>query len=75
VQLTRQPGMHDYSTNDFARSARFHDVRFHMPMRFPVATQVPARAYYWLHGQDCDLARRFAHSVFRTYFSDGRDIS
>jgi 2-hydroxychromene-2-carboxylate isomerase len=75
VPLTRQPGMHDYSVHDFARSARFHDIPFRMPMRFPVATQVPARAYYWLHGQDCDLARRFAHSVFRTYFVDGRDIS
>jgi 2-hydroxychromene-2-carboxylate isomerase len=75
VPLTRQPGMHDYSVHDFARSARFNDVPFHMPMRFPVATQVPARVYYWLHGQDCDLARRFAHSVFRTYFVDGRDVS
>jgi 2-hydroxychromene-2-carboxylate isomerase len=75
VPLTRQPGMHDYSHHDFARSARFHDVPFQMPMRFPVATQVPARAYYWLHGQDCAVARRFAHSVFHTYFVDGRDVS
>jgi 2-hydroxychromene-2-carboxylate isomerase len=75
VPLVRQPGMHDYSTRDFARSARFLDIPFRMPMRFPVATLVPARAYYWLHGQDCALARRFAHSVFRTYFVDGRDVS
>ncbi len=75
VPVMRQPGMHDYSLRDFARSARFHDIPFRMPMRFPVATQVPARAYYWLLGQDEELARRFAHCVFRTYFVDGRDIS
>jgi 2-hydroxychromene-2-carboxylate isomerase len=75
VPVTRQPGMHDYSLCDFGRSARFNDVPFHMPMRFPIATQVPSRAYYWLHGQDCALARRFAHAVFRNYFVDGRDVS
>ena len=75
VPLTRQPGMHDYSVRDFARSARFNDVPFQMPMRFPIATQVPARAYYWLLGQDEALAKRFAHCAFRTYFVDGRDIS
>ncbi len=75
VPLTRQPGMHDYSMCDFGRSARFSEVPFHMPMRFPIATQVPSRAYYWLHGQDCALARRFAHAVFRNYFVDGRDVS
>jgi 2-hydroxychromene-2-carboxylate isomerase len=75
VPLTRQPGMHDYSIRDFARTARFLELPFHMPMRFPIASQVPARAYYWLLGQDEALAKRFAHCAFRTYFVDGRDIS
>jgi 2-hydroxychromene-2-carboxylate isomerase len=75
VPLVRQPGMHDYSLRDFARSAHFLDVPFRMPMRFPVATQVAARAYYWLHDQDCGIARRFAHAVFRAYFAEGHDIS
>jgi 2-hydroxychromene-2-carboxylate isomerase len=75
VPLTRQPGMHDYSLHDFARSARFNELPFHMPTRFPIATQAPSRAYYWLHGQDCALARRFAHAAFRAYFVDDRDIS
>jgi 2-hydroxychromene-2-carboxylate isomerase len=75
VPLVRQPGMHDFAPHDMARSARFLGIPFHMPMRFPIATQAPARAYYWLHGQDCGLARRFAHCVFRTYFVDGRDVS
>jgi hypothetical protein len=34
-----------------------------------------ARAYYWLHDQDCATARAFAHSLYRGYFIDGRDIS
>jgi 2-hydroxychromene-2-carboxylate isomerase len=75
VPLVRQPGQHDYSLRDIARSARFLDVPFRMPMRFPVATQAVARAYYWLHDQDCGVARRFAHAVFRTYFAEGHDIS
>jgi 2-hydroxychromene-2-carboxylate isomerase len=75
VPLVRQPGMHDYSLHDFARSARFLEVPFRMPMRFPVATQAAARAYYWLHDRDCALARRFAHAVFRAYFAEGHEIS
>jgi 2-hydroxychromene-2-carboxylate isomerase len=75
VPLTRQPGQHDYSMHDFARSARFLDVPFHMPTRFPISTHIPSRAYYWLNGQDGALARRFAHEVFRTYFVDCRDVS
>jgi len=62
VPLTRQPGMHDYSIRDFARTARFLGLPFHMPMRFPIATQVPARAYYWLLEQDEALAKRFGRS-------------
>jgi len=65
----------DYYTRDFARSARFLGVPFNPPSRFPLPTQVAARAYYWLHGQDCALARRFAHAVYRALFIDDRDIS
>lgn len=75
VPVTRQPGQHDYALRDFARSARYMDIPFRMPMRFPVATQAAARAYYWLHDKDCGLARQFAHAAFRTYFAEGRDIS
>jgi 2-hydroxychromene-2-carboxylate isomerase len=75
VPLTRQPGMHDYAVRDFARSARYLGLPFNMPMRFPIATQVPARAYYWLVQQDEAHAKRFARAAFHTYFVDGRDIS
>lgn len=64
-----------YVARDFERSARFLDVRFRIPEVFPVATQHAARAYYWLHDQDCGRAREFAKAAYRAYFRDGRDIS
>ena len=64
-----------YSLHDIRRSARHLGIALTIPAAFPVATQHAARAYYWLHGQDCAMARAFAHAVFRAYFVDGRDIS
>jgi 2-hydroxychromene-2-carboxylate isomerase len=64
-----------YYVGDFARSARFLGVPFKQPSRFPLPTQIAARAYYWLHGQDCALARQFAHGVYRALFVDDLDIS
>jgi len=75
VSLVKQSGMADYSVKDFARSARFLGLPYAHPAVFPALTVAPARAYYWLHGQDCALARSFAHEVFRAYFVEGRDIS
>ncbi len=64
-----------YMLNDFRRSARFMGIPYNPPSRFPLPTQNAARAYYWLHGQDCALARRFAHAVYRAFFVADRDIS
>lgn len=75
VTLTSQPGQADYSLRDFARSARFLGIPYHQPAVFPVSSVAAARAYYWLHDQDCALARRFAHEVFRAYFIEGRNIA
>jgi 2-hydroxychromene-2-carboxylate isomerase len=74
--LTLQnPAKAAYSLADFQRSARFMGIPYRHPSRFPLATQAAARCYYWLHGQDCALARRFAHTVFRALYVDDRDIS
>ncbi|KAB2923111.1 MAG: 2-hydroxychromene-2-carboxylate isomerase [Dechloromonas sp.] len=64
-----------YMANDFHRSARFMGIPYSPPSRFPLPTQNAARAFYWLHGQDCALARRFAHAAYRALFVDDRDIS
>ena len=73
--LPGQPLKGEYAMRDFARSARFLDVPYTPPAKFPIPTQAAARAYYWLHGQDCALARRFAHAAYRAYFREGQDIS
>jgi len=74
--LTLQnPAKSAYSRLDFARSARFMGIPYRHPSRFPLATQSAARACYWLHGEDCALARRFAHAAFRALYVDDRDIS
>jgi 2-hydroxychromene-2-carboxylate isomerase len=73
--LTTIPLKGQYSRHDFSRSARFLDVPYVHPENFPLATQQAARAYYWLHDQDCAAARTFAHAVFRALFRDGRDVS
>jgi 2-hydroxychromene-2-carboxylate isomerase len=74
--LTLQnPAKAAYSLVDFERSARFMGVPYNPPSRFPLPTQNAARTYYWLHGQDCALARQFAHAVYHAYFVDDRDIS
>lgn len=72
--LVTVPLKGEYSLRDFDRSARFYGIPFKFPEKFPVATHTAARAYYWLHGQDCGKARAFAHAVFRAYWIDGRDI-
>ncbi|MFN4341862.1 MAG: 2-hydroxychromene-2-carboxylate isomerase [Azonexus sp.] len=64
-----------YMLHDFHRSARHMGIPYNPPSRFPLPTQNAARAYYWLHGQDCALARRFAHAVYRGYFVNDLDIS
>jgi 2-hydroxychromene-2-carboxylate isomerase len=64
-----------YVLNDFHRSARHMGIPYNPPSRFPLPTQNAARAYYWLHGQDCALARQFAHATYRAFFVDDLDIS
>jgi len=74
--LTLQhPAKAAYALLDFERSARFMGVPYRHPTKFPLPTQNAARAYYWLHGEDCALARRFAHAIYRALFVDDRDIS
>lgn len=64
-----------YVFNDFSRSARHMGIPYNPPSRFPLPTQNAARAYYWLHEQDCALARRFAQAIYRAFFVEDRDIS
>ena len=73
--LTMVPFKGEYLKHDFVRSARFMGIPYNPPSRFPLPTQVAARAYYWLHDRDCAQARAFAKAVYRAFFVDDRDIS
>ncbi len=73
--LTTLPLKGGYAMRDILRSARFYDIEYNQPAKFPIATQAPARAFYWLNGRDAVGARRLAHALLRAYFVDNRDIS
>ncbi|MDB5801353.1 MAG: oxidoreductase [Rhodocyclales bacterium] len=70
----RQPLKSDYFVHDFARSARFYDVPFVQPMKFPLSTQHAARAFLWVYEANPLAAKGLAHAIFRAYFTAGRDI-
>ena len=75
LPLTSIPIKGDYARHDFARSARYRDVPFRMPAKFPVSTQAAARIMLWLKRDDAARAVRIAHAIYRAYFVDGIDIS
>jgi 2-hydroxychromene-2-carboxylate isomerase len=64
-----------YTKRDIARFARLWDIAFRLPTRFPVATQAPARAFYWASERDPALAKRLALALYHAYFAQDRDIS
>ena len=65
----------DYARRDIARSARFHGIAIKQPSKFPIASQAPARAFYWMNDRDPALARKLAKTLYQAYFVDDRDIS
>lgn len=73
--LMEVPLKGDYSRHDFARSARFHGVPYHHPEPFPISTQAPARAFYWVAERDAVRAKQLAVALLKAYFVDGINIS
>lgn len=66
----------DYAYRDFERTARFHGIAYQRPAKFPLATQLAARAMIWLEETYGPAkAIDFAQDVYRAYFVDGVDIS
>ena len=64
-----------YATRDMPRTARFLGVPFNLPDPFPVSTQAPARAIYWLEQKAPERIEACVLALYRAYFVDGRDIS
>ena len=73
--LTEVPLKGDYSRRDFARSARYANVKFQMPDAFPVSSVNAARALLWLQSTGSAKSVSFVHQVFRAYFVQNRNIS
>ena len=64
-----------YAKHDMLRSARWYGVPFRIPVKFPISTIAPCRAYYWMHDRDPPLARQLALALYQAYFAEDRDIS
>lgn len=65
----------EYAKRDIARSARFHGIPIRYPSKFPIASQAPARAFYWTNDRDSTLAHTLAKGLYHAYFVEDRDIS
>jgi 2-hydroxychromene-2-carboxylate isomerase len=64
-----------YALHDMLRCARWFEVPFKVPSKFPITTIAPCRAFYWVHDQDAAQAKKFALALYRAYFAEDRDIS
>lgn len=64
-----------YAKHDMLRSARWFELPFKIPSKFPIGGIAPCRAFYWLHDQDAALAKKFAFALYHAYFAEDRDIS
>jgi 2-hydroxychromene-2-carboxylate isomerase len=73
--LPSQPLKGPYSTRDMARTARHLGIQFRLPEPFPISTQAPARAVYWMEGQSPDRIEAAVLALYRAYFIDGQDLS
>ncbi len=65
-----------YAVHDMQRTARLHGIPFTFPQKFPISSQLAARAVLWTgttHGQA--KAGELARALYRAYFVDGRDIT
>jgi 2-hydroxychromene-2-carboxylate isomerase len=65
----------DYARRDFARSASFYGVEYKLPSTFPISSQAPARAFYWVNRTDPNAAKALATALYRAYFVDDINIS
>ncbi len=75
MPLASVPMKGEYSVRDFARSARFLDLKYNHPKTFPIATQHAARAFLWANDRDPQHARTLAQQIYRAYFVEGKNIA
>ncbi len=51
-----------------------YGVAYKHPTKFPIASQAPARAFYWTHERDPVFAKKLAQTLYQAYFVQDRDI-
>jgi len=73
--LINFPIKSDYVFHDWARFARLLGVKFKLPQPFPFLAVNTSRVFYWLHGRDPALARKYAQAVYHAAFGEGRDVA
>ena len=73
--LPSLPMKGDYAKRDFARSAKFYGAEYKLPTTFPISSQAPARAFYWLNRKDPKQAKALVSALYRAYFVDDVNIS
>lgn len=73
--LTEQPLRGAYAMHDWQRLARFMDMPWTLPEKFPYVALAPSRAFYWLEAQDPETAKALAKRVLHGYFGEGREMS
>ena len=64
-----------YLLHDAPRFARFLGVPLRVPPVMPANSLAASRAFWWLDGQDPDMAKGFAQAVYHAHWGEGRDIS
>ena len=71
------PLLREYMYHDVLRTARLLKQPLNFPAKFPILSVKPGRLFYCLQDREGnqEAAVAFAHSVFRAYFVEGRDIS
>ena len=75
VPNVKAPLRGPYFLRDVPRSARLMGAPFTMPPSIPMNSLTASRAYWWLPGDDLDIARGFAQAVFHAHWGEGRDMS
>lgn len=73
--LPNVPIKGDYAKHDIDRCARLWGIDYRFPSTFPIASQAPSRAFYWLSDRDPERAKALARALYRAYFVDDVNIS
>ena len=71
----RLPLKGPYLLHDAPRFARFLDALLRLPPVMPTNSLAAWRAFWWLDGQDPDMAKGFAQAVYHAHWGEGRDMS